>query len=259
MPRSSADGQKRRLILAKLLEDHENVSTSELASQLDVSEMTVRRDLKQLQKEGIALPCYGGAMVARRITFEFDFEEHRRSHLVEKQRIGKAAVEEIEPGQTIFLDTGTTTLELARVLANLSMELTVVTASLVIASELWARGNTRLQLLGGQVRGGNPDLAGPLTELMLEKITADVAFLGSDGVSASRGSFAGDLETARIAERMVACADRAVVVCDSSKLGRNGPVRYAVLSDIDLLITDKKVNRNVARQLTSRGLKIKKV
>jgi len=245
--------------LEKILRSKKDVSTFDLASRFNVSEMTIRRDLKQLEAEGIAIPCYGGAVAAQRITFEFNFEKHRRTHLKEKKRIGEAAVDEIKSGQTIFLDTGTTTLELAKAMTNESIQFTVVTASLAIASELWARSNITLQLLGGQVRGSNPDLVGPLTELMLEKLTADIAFLGSDGVSPSRGSFASDLETARIAERMVACAKRVIVVCDSSKIGRVGLVRYAGLNELNFLITDNNVDRSMLNRLTTRGLKVKRV
>lgn len=208
MPRSSAQGSKRRNQLANLLKAQENVSTSELANRFQVSEMTIRRDLKQLQNEGIALPYYGGALAAQRITFEFEFDVSHRTHLAQKKRIARTAASQVKARQTLFLDTGTTTLELAKSLAQSDVEMTVITASLVIASELWARGNIRLQLLGGQVRGGNPDLAGPLTEIMLERLTADVAFLGSDGVDPERGSFASDVETARIAERMGAAPSK---------------------------------------------------
>lgn len=259
MPRSSAEGNKRRHVLAEILRAHENVSTAELAVRFAVSEMTIRRDLKKLQEEGIALPFYGGALAAQRITFEFEFDETRRMNMALKKSIALAAASEVKEGQTIFMDTGTTTLELAKVLAQSSLQMTVITASLVIASELWARGNIRLQLLGGQVRGGNPDLAGPLTEIMLERLSADVAFLGSDGIHPTRGSFASDMETARIAERMAACSNEVVVICDSSKIGRAGAVRYLKIDEIDQLITDNNADRSVVSQLANRKVKVRRV
>jgi DeoR family transcriptional regulator of aga operon len=128
---------------------------------------------------------------------------------------------------------------------------------LVVASELWARGNILLQLLGGQVRARNPDLAGPMTEVMLDRLTADIAFLGSDGLDPTRGSFASDAETARIAERMAECARRVVVVCDSSKLGRAGSTRYLKTEEIDLLITDTNADPSLVKQMASRNVQVK--
>lgn len=259
MPRSSMEGRIRRDKLANILRKQENVSTAELAEQFQVSEMTIRRDLKQLQEEGIAVPCYGGAMAAQRITFEFDFEEHRRLHLAEKRRIGEAAVTEISTGQTLFLDTGTTSLELAKAISRENIHITIITTSLVVASELWARPNIRLQLLGGDVRVRSPDLVGPLTEIMLDRLSADIAFLGSDGIDPDRGSFGSDVETARICERMCANAKKVVVISDSSKLGRVGAARYIKTEDIDLLITDTAADPKLVKRLNNQGVEVKRV
>lgn len=259
MPRSSVAGQQRRRALSRLLVASANVSTGELADHFAVSEMTIRRDLRQLQADGVALPCYGGAMAAQRITFEFEFDERRRAYRAEKKRIGQAAAEHVAEGQTLFLDTGTTTLEVAKALASSSKAVRVVTSSLVIASEMWARPNLELQLLGGTVRGNSPDLAGPFTEIMLERLTADIAILGSDGLDPTRGSFAVDVETARISERMAAGARRSIVVCDRSKLGRTSAVRCLELDDIDMLVTDKAADRTAIRKLRAQGVQIQRV
>ena len=259
MARSSVQGNRRREKLAKLLAARESVSTTELASRLKVSEMTIRRDLKNLQNNGVAIPCYGGAIATRRISIEFDFDERRRNHLAEKQRIGRAAAAEVCAGQVLFLDTGTTTLELAKVLATKGIPISVITASLVVASELWGQENIKLQILGGEMRQRNPDLVGPLTEIALERMTADIAFLGSDGIDPKRGSFAGNAETARIAERMAGCAKQSIVVCDRSKLGRVSAVRYIRTNEIDILITDKGANSQIANQLSGRGVEVQRV
>lgn len=233
-----------------------NVSTVELARRFQVSEMTIRRDLKELQKTGVAVPCYGGAMVAQRITFEFAFDERHRTSLAEKQRVGLVAAKRICEGQTVYFDTGTTTLEVARALAYRDIRCGVITGSLVIASELWGHGNIELYLLGGRVRRGNPDLVGPYSEIMLDKLTADVAFLGSDGIDPDRGSFSGDQETARISEKMAANAREVIVVADSSKLGHAGLTRYVLINDIDEIITDKKATAAVVKKLRAQGVKI---
>jgi DeoR/GlpR family transcriptional regulator of sugar metabolism len=126
----------------------------------------------------------------------------------------------------------------------------------MIASALWAHGESELVLLGGRVRRGSPDLVGPATELMIERLTADVAFLGSDGVDTERGSFAADIEAARVAERMAASTQRVVVVADSSKLGVAGAARYITIDELDELITERGAPLDAVRALRRRGVKV---
>ena len=256
MARSAAHGERRRRELTRLLARDGQVSTEEMARRLGVSAMTVRRDLRSLQDAGLAVRSYGGALAAQRITFEFAFDERRRRHLAQKRRIGREAAARVQDGQTLFLDTGTTTLEIARALPRSGRRCTVVTSSLVVASELWGCPQVELMLLGGRVRRGSPDLAGPGTELMLEKLSADLAFLGSDAVDPARGCFAADAETARVAERMAAAARRVVVVADSSKLGAAAPVRCLCIEDVDELITDRAADAKVVAALRRLGVHV---
>ena len=256
MARSAAQGEKRRQELAGLLSRSDEVSTAAMARRFDVSEMTIRRDLKALEEAGLALRRYGGAAPAQRITVEFAFDGRRRTRLAEKRRIGRKAASRVEPGQTVFLDTGTTTLQVARALVGRGVECTVVTSSLVIASTLWADDCIELVLVGGRVRRGSPDLVGPGTEVMLDKLTADLAFVGSDGIAPRRGSFAADMETAQVAERMAANAQRAVIVADSSKLGHAGAVRYLRAAAMRALITDRAAPPGVVQQLRRQGVEV---
>ena len=255
--RTNVQALRRQRVLTKLLARRDRISTRQLARRFGVNEITIRRDLKALQDSGAAVRCYGGAVAAQRITFEFAFDERRRRLLAEKQRIGDAAAAQIRDGQSIFLDTGTTTLEIARAIVARGVACTVATSSLVIASELWGRGNLeRLLLLGGQVRPGSPDLVGPGTEVMLEKLTADIAFLGSDGIDPARGSFAADFESARVAERMIASAKRIVVAADHSKLGNSSTARYAAIEDLDEVITDRQADEKIVAALRERGVTV---
>lgn len=238
-------GERRREIV-RLMHGGEAVSTSEMAERFGVSPMTIRRDLKALEESGAAIRSYGGAVAAQRITFEFEFDERRRSHRAQKRRIGRASADRIRDGQTVFLDTGTTTLELARALANRDTQCLIATSSLLIASELWGREGIELLLLGGRVRRGSPDLVGPATELMLDRLTADLAFIGADAIDPARGSFADDAEAARVAERMAAHARRVVVVADGSKLDASAPFLAVPVAGIHELITDAAGHRGVA-------------
>jgi DeoR/GlpR family transcriptional regulator of sugar metabolism len=242
-----------------MLSRRENVSTADVAVELGVHAMTIRRDLAALQATGAVIRGYGSALAGRRITFEFDFDERHRRNMHAKRRIGVAAARQVRSGQTIFLDTGTTTLEVAKALTAAGTACRVITTSLVVASHLWAHSSVELLLLGGRVRPRSPDLAGPLTEAVLDSLSADIAFLGSEGLDVRRGSFAGDLESARVAHRMGQNSRRVVVVADGSKIGHAGAARYAVIGDIDEILTDGSVDARCVRALAKQNVKITQV
>ena len=256
MPRSPAQALRRRRLLGETLAGRRRVSVAAAARRFGVAPMTIRRDLRALEETGLAVRCYGGAVAAQRITFEFAFDQRRRKRLAEKKRIGDKAARQVRTGETVFLDTGTTTLQVARALAGSDVSCRVATSSLLIASELWANERIELILLGGRVRKGSPDLVGPGTEVMLERLSADVAFLGSDGIDPARGSFAMDIEAAHVAERMAAAARRAVVVADSSKLGATSAARYLRTHDMDELISDRAADGSAVAALRRRGVKV---
>jgi DeoR/GlpR family transcriptional regulator of sugar metabolism len=256
MPRSSEHADLRQRELAQWLATRRTVSTIEAARRFGVNPMTIRRDLRALEESGLALRCYGGAMAAQRITFEFAFDERRRHHLAEKERIGRAAAGRVQAGQTVFLDTGTTTLQVAHALAAGSVECRVITSSLAIASALWGRQHIDLILLGGNVRRGSPDLIGPGTEIMLERLSADLAILGTEGLDGHRGGFADDVDTARVGELMAANAAAVVVVADGSKVGRAGQARHLRIEDIDELISGRSADETVLKQLRRQGVRV---
>lgn len=248
--------QARRREVARLLTQGEQVSTAALAERFGVSAMTIRRDLGELQRAGVAVRTHGGAVAAQRITFEFAFDERRRRHLAEKERIGCAAARLVEAGQAILLDTGTTTLQVARAIGRLATRCSVVTSSLVIASELWACEGVELMLLGGLVRRDSPDLVGPATELMLGQLQADMAFIGADALNVERGTFAREMDAARVAAGMAQHARRTVVVADSSKLTAAAPFLSVSAGQIDALVTDDAAAEDELEPLRSRGVEL---
>lgn len=256
MPRSSRHARRRRRELTRLLKSAGSVRAAEAARRLGVSAMTIRRDLDALSSAGVAVRNYGGAVAAGRITFEFAFTGRHHQRLREKRRIGAAAVRRIRPGQTVLIDTGTTTLEIARALARNGPACTVVTSSLVVAGELWACPRAELVLLGGRVRDGSPDLAGQETEAALRQVRADLAFLGSDGVDPQRGAFAADEPVARVAALMARRARRVMVVADADKLGRPAKARFARIGELDELITDRRADRGLVAAMRRRKLKV---
>jgi len=256
MARSSLNADKRRTTLAEMLMQGKRVSISAQAKRFGVHEMTVRRDLDALEEAGMVVRCYGGGIPAHRLILEFEFDQRRRRNLRLKKRIASLAAGKISPGQTVILDTGTTTGEVAKSLSTRALPCMVVTNSLATAGALWASEPIDLMLLGGRVRRASPDLIGPDVELMLDRLSADVAILGADGIDPDRGCFAVDLEAGRVAERMAASARRVIVVADSTKFNRPAPVRYLQTADMDELVTDKAAPGKALATLRRKGVKV---
>ncbi len=212
-------------------------SVEELAGEFNVSIMTMRRDLGKLAALGRLTRTHGGAILEQPAVIEFAIQGKQNRMLEQKRRIAARAADLITEGMAVSLDTGTTTLEVARNI-RVSGDLTVLTSSLAIASALYARDNISLVLLGGTVRKHNPDLSGPLTEENLKRFRVHLAILGTDAITPD-GCFTTDEGVSRISRAMLHNADRVVVVADSTKFMQTAFVRFAELGEIDRIITDR--------------------
>jgi len=230
-------------------------SVEELAGVLGVSGMTIRRDLQTLAEAGKVIRTHGGAAMAERISFEFDFLKRVKEHEAAKAVIGAAAAALVEDGQSVLLDSGTTTLALLRHLKG-KKGLTVITTSLPIASQLQYGQEIAVLLLGGYLRAGSPDLAGALTEANLETLHADVAFIGADGIDARGAVYNQSPEVARMLTKMAEAAGRVYVVADHSKLGRTALWRFGHLKDWAGLVTDAGADRSFLASLQKSGIHI---
>ena len=248
--------QRQRLeaIRQELLRADE-VSIDGLAGRFGVSGMTIRRDLEQLESRGDVVRTHGGAALAKRLTFEFSFREKQNRNNQQKSCIARQAAGYIKDGQVVILDTGTTTLEIARQLMG-RRNVTVITTSLAIVSTLQFAAGIRTVLLGGFLRGGSPDLHGPLAEQNVEMFRADIAFMGADAVDLDGNTYADDLQVVNLDRKMAANAARVVVVADSSKFGRNGMCRVFGSEDYDSIISDCELGREVLRRLAKRGVQV---
>ncbi|MBN2309862.1 MAG: DeoR/GlpR transcriptional regulator [Candidatus Hydrogenedentes bacterium] len=237
----------RHAQIVEALAERGEASVRDLAARFGVAEMTIRRDLAELQREGRLQRTHGGAVLSRAGVVEFAFKEKGRERAAEKRAIAACVAGLIRPGMAISLDTGTTTLEVARAVAGMR-ELTVLTSSLVIASALYAQDGIELVLLGGTVRSGNPDLSGWLTEENLRRFRVDLAILGADGINLD-GAFTTDVAVARVSQAMIAGAGAVVLAADSTKFERTAFVQFASWADIDHVATDAGVPARVRRWL----------
>ncbi len=226
-----------------------------LATQLAVSEMTIRRDLASLAKDGLLIRSHGGASAVESVKFEFHFLDRAQQRRREKDAIGERAAQFIRPGQSVLLDSGTTTLAAARQLRHIA-PLTAITTSLPIASVMQRAGNAEILLLGGFLRRESPDLEGPLTESNLDTLRADVALLGADGVGLDGTVYNGSLTVGRLLSKAVRAAAQVFVLADSSKIGRTALSAFGSLTQFAGLITDDGISPDHLAALTKNGVKV---
>ena len=228
------------------------VSIPELARQFGVSEMTIRRDLAALEGRAEIQRTHGGAVLTERMMLEFDYRDRRETNRAAKVAIATAARKLVQPGQRLILDTGTTTLELAALLKD-ATELTVITPSLAVASELQHAAGVEVILLGGIIRRGSPDLTGPVTEHCLELFAADLAFQGADAIGTEGAIYNSDLRLARVDQLMRRVAQRSCVLADHSKIGGTALARSGSLADVNIFITDQRAPAEILKRFRKLG------
>lgn len=237
--------ERRRLIL-RIVRSGEAVHVADLARRLGVSQMSVRRDLARLAREGKLVRVHGGAVVAEDEP-PFGVIEVERAEA--KDRIGQAAAALVEDGQTIMIDIGTTTLAFARHLHG--RPLTVITSSLAVVQELLDDAEIELVILGGIVRRNYRSLVGMLAEDALRQVSADIAFLGTSGIRQhDLAVMDTTMAEAPIKRGMITAARRRVLLADAQKFSMEGTVRVCDVNDLDVVVTDAGEDQPVLSRLT---------
>jgi len=245
--------EERKLRVVQLIEEHGKATVTELCSRFGVSSATVRNDLRDLQEAGMLARTHGGAIRKGKTGFELFTKDREIRNLAAKQAIAQAAIDMIEDGDRIILDTGTTTLQLAR-LVGLRNNLTVVTNDLEIARTLEDIGSVEIVVLGGIVRRGfhctitvdDRDGMGLL---------ADKAFMGANSFSLERGAMTPDIRQARMKKAMIAMSNKIILLCDGAKMGKASFAQFAGPGEIDTLVTDH-IDRSLQDALEEQGVEI---
>ncbi len=228
------------------------VEVLSLAFDMDVTPETVRRDLTALERLGVLRRVHGGAMPVERFGFEPNLADRETQFAAEKDRIGKAALDQLPDGGSIILDAGTTTIRIATMLPT-DRKLTVVTHSLTVALALAANSNITLHLLGGTVRGVTMAAVGEWALRNIADVSVDVAFLGINGITAARGLTTPDLTEAAIKRALAAAARRTIVVADHSKFGRVEFAHVIDLEVVDTVITDSDLDSETIAEIKLAG------
>ncbi|MCL6517906.1 DeoR/GlpR family DNA-binding transcription regulator [Alicyclobacillus sp.] len=229
-------GEIRQQEIVRLLTERGSVRIRDLTEQFGVSEETVRRDLKRLEAEGVLRRTHGGAILTEPVHRVPPPQVRAHQNLDAKRRIAQRAVELVPDRATVMLDNGSTTLEIARRLAE--RPVTVITNDLAIAAELSGAWQVQLIVLGGTQQKGTLTLVGPECEESIRRYHVDVVFLGAGGISARQGLTTASSAEGPVKRAMMASGSRVYCVADRSKLGRAALVSYARLDEVDAILTD---------------------
>lgn len=240
--------QRRELILAQA-ERSGGVRVSELTDLLGVSDMTVRRDLEQLEAHGWLRKVHGGAVLAPSSADEPGFEAKSSLQQPAKRAIAARAVQLVEPDSAIALSAGTTTWMLARGLVSASFPLSVVTNSTTVADVLASGGSNLTVVLTGGVRTPSAALVGPIADRSISSLHVDRLFIGVHGMDAKAGFTTPNLAEAQTNHSLIASARQVVVLADSTKWGTVGLADFGRLSVADVLITDDGIAPEAQRTL----------
>jgi len=246
---------ERKKMIMDVLNAESKVEVVKLADELEVSEVTIRRDLLIMEEQGLLAKTYGGAVKLEQTLLETMYRDKIKKMSKEKEAIGIYAAGLVQSGDVIFLDTGTTTVQIARSLKSRS-NITVVTNSILVMLELRISRNISTILLGGNCRAGSLDLSGPLAEKGIESFRADKALLGTDGMSIDGGVTTGDIYTAKMTELMCRLATEVIVVTDHTKIGKNSFSKYVDIKGIHKLITDKNADKIYLEKIRKIGVEV---
>jgi DeoR family fructose operon transcriptional repressor len=249
--------EERQHAIATLVAERGRIQVAAVADEFGVTMETVRRDLAVLERAGMLRRVHGGAVPAGSLTLvEPGLGERHGTRSEQKRKIAAAALDLLPAADgSMVLDGGSTTAALADVLPA-DRRLFVATNSVPIAARLTAYPAVALHVLGGRVRGLTQTAVGDSTVRALADLRVDVVFLGTNGVSAAHGFSTPDEAEAATKRTMVRAAQRAVVLADSSKLGRENLVRFAALEDVDALVTDAEADPAAVAELEQSGIEV---
>jgi DeoR family fructose operon transcriptional repressor len=231
--------EERKMRILERIERQRKATVAELCERFHVSSATIRSDLRDLEAVGKLIRTHGGAMVKSKTGLEQDMVQRGTQHLAEKRRVAERALDLIEDGDTVILDTGTTCLELARLLGR-RRGLTVVTNDLAIALCLEGAESVRVLFMGGLVRRNYhcTVIHGSAGREILSGLSVDKAFMACNSFSAEKGASTPDIMQAETKRLMMSIAAKVIVLFDASKLGRTSFVLFAPLETIDTIVTD---------------------
>lgn len=237
---------ERRQSILSIIDKYGEISLSELSSLFpDVSSMTIRRDLSELEARGSIIRTRGGALSVRKINSslplhhageENEYSLRARDNIVQKQLIAKKALPFVQKGRSIYFDAGSTIMELAEMVPNDNM--TIITNGVNVAQALVSNSNINVMLPAGTVNRNTLSVSGSDSFNFIDKINIDLAFMSASAFSAEAGFSVSNINEAELKRKVISRAKKVIMLLDNSKIGKDLLFTLADISDIHVLITD---------------------
>jgi DeoR family transcriptional regulator, aga operon transcriptional repressor len=248
---------ERRMIIINKLTDSHQVYVSELSNEFGVSEVTIRNDLKNLEKKKILIRARGGAInMEPEVGYDRLLWEKDKINSREKHKIGIAAAALIKDSDTVIIDSGTTTLEVVKNISSKITSLTIITNALNIANQVVLNQNFNLIIPGGNLRKNSLSLVGSLAEKSLKNFYVDKVFIGVDGFDTQHGISTPNIDEAHLNQVMIEIAKEVIVVADSSKFMRRSLAFICAINRIHTVVTDNGIRSIDKKILEDAGVKV---
>ena len=231
---------KRKEFILNTLNENGVLYTQDIMKQCDVSEITIRRDLAELESKGLLIRTHGGAVKSKATDMLFTYDLKINQNRQNKEAICRVAANYIDDGDIIFVDCGTTLSLITKNIVKFN-SLTVITTSLPVISELINFSTIRLSLIGGEIDNERQATYGSIAENTIGMYHANKAFIGADGISLKKGLSSYDDKEGIVTLKMMENSDKVLLLCDSSKIEKNSFVKFAPINRIHHLITDKHI------------------
>lgn len=239
------DITQRRNKIVSIVNKDGSAKISDISVKLNVTRETIRKDIYDLDQQGLIQAVRGGAIISDGIS-ETQFGQRKNLCVQEKKEIAKKALRFINNGDSIFLDSGTTSFEMAEAIKKSNLKnITVITNSTLVISSLEFVKGIQLILLGGILRSSEGSVSGPITLDNAKKIYADVGFFGSGGINTHSGITNPYIEETETSKKMLEHCSIGIVLADHTKFGKNSLYEMFSLTDVDVIITDSKIDSSV--------------
>lgn len=247
--------EERKHMIVDLVNKNYKTTVANLCSEFSVSPATIRNDLRELEESGFLKRTHGGAISNRKANYEPNSYQKEIEYIDEKKAIAKLALQCINEGDTIALDTGTTTFELAKLLVDFQ-KLTVVTNDLQIAAYLERNSDASIIIAGGPVRRNFHCTTGKKAIDTIKDLNVDKTFLAANALSVKKGLSTPNIDMAGVKSVLIGLADEVILLADSSKMDKSTFVRFADMGQIDLLITDSGADDEYVELLRMEGIEV---
>lgn len=246
---------ERQSKILDLLTEHKRIEVTTLSSLLEVSQVTIRKDLGQLENSGIVVREHGYA----RINESDDINTRLAYHYDTKQKIAQLAIEEVMDGETVMIESGSSCALVALEIVKTKKEVTIITNSAFIADYVRRITTAKIILLGGEYQKESQVLVGPITRKCVETFFVDKLFIGTDGFTKESGFTGNDYMRSETVRDMAKQASQVIVVTDSIKFGQKGVVNLIATSTIHCVVSDQGIPSEYQEYLETQGIMVKKI